>query len=117
MTREKQGSDLSQKGGVIGWMARNRITPNLIMMVCLVGGLIVAMQIKQGGNRRIGDQNYGTAGTAVSAVRTAEGFELLAMNRGTTVTAVTGDRVHRDPVDERRGHERVRLIRPRRAGR
>jgi len=47
MTREKQRSDLSQKGGVIGWMTRNRITPNLMMLVCLVGGLVVAMQIKQ----------------------------------------------------------------------
>ena len=47
MTREKQHRDLSQKGGVIGWMTRNRITPNLMMLVCLVGGLVVAMQIKQ----------------------------------------------------------------------
>ena len=47
MTREKQRSDHPQKGGVIGWMTRNRITPNLMMLVCLVGGLLVAMQIKQ----------------------------------------------------------------------
>ncbi len=33
--------------GVIAWMAHNRITPNLMMMVLLVGGFMVALQIKQ----------------------------------------------------------------------
>jgi len=33
--------------GVIAWMARNRITPNLMMVICLVGGFLVATQIKQ----------------------------------------------------------------------
>ena len=29
----------AEGGGVIAWMTRNRITPNLIMLVLLVGGL------------------------------------------------------------------------------
>jgi len=34
-------------GGVIGWMVRNRVTPNLLMLVLLVGGLLMAGNIKQ----------------------------------------------------------------------
>ncbi len=33
--------------GVIGWMTHNRVTPNLIMLVCLVGGFFLATRIKQ----------------------------------------------------------------------
>jgi multidrug efflux pump subunit AcrB len=33
--------------GMIAWMARNGVTPNLMMIVCLVGGLFFAMTIKQ----------------------------------------------------------------------
>ena len=33
--------------GPMAWMARNRVTPNLLMLVFLVGGLLMALQIKQ----------------------------------------------------------------------
>lgn len=33
--------------GLIGWMTSNRVTPNLIMIVCLVGGFFFATRIKQ----------------------------------------------------------------------
>ena len=33
--------------GVIAWMVHNRITPNLLMLVCILGGLFVTTQIKQ----------------------------------------------------------------------
>ncbi|HEX42881.1 MAG TPA: efflux RND transporter permease subunit [Phycisphaerales bacterium] len=33
--------------GIIGWMTRNRVTPNLLMIVLLIGGLMVARNIKQ----------------------------------------------------------------------
>ena len=33
--------------GPIAWMTRNRVTPNLLMVVFLVGGLFVALRIKQ----------------------------------------------------------------------
>ncbi len=39
--------DPSYQRGTIGWMVRNRVTPNLMMLVCLLGGLFVATQIKQ----------------------------------------------------------------------
>ncbi|MBE3069501.1 MAG: efflux RND transporter permease subunit, partial [Planctomycetes bacterium] len=35
------------KPGPMAWMVRNRVTPNLLMLVLLVGGLIVATRIKQ----------------------------------------------------------------------
>ena len=47
MTRDKRLGDPGQMTGVIAWMARNRITPNLMMVICLVGGFLVATQIKQ----------------------------------------------------------------------
>ncbi|MBN1449726.1 MAG: efflux RND transporter permease subunit [Anaerolineales bacterium] len=47
MSNENYPGSKPGREGIIGWMARNRITPNLIMIVCLVGGLIVAIQIKQ----------------------------------------------------------------------
>jgi len=47
MTRAQRPNDLQTNTGVIAWMTRNRITPNLIMLVCLVGGLLMATQIKQ----------------------------------------------------------------------
>jgi len=40
-----KGADIGE--GVIGWMTRNRITPNLIMIVLLIGGVMVARNIKQ----------------------------------------------------------------------
>ena len=33
--------------GMIAWMTRNRVTPNLIMFVCLIGGLFFARTIKK----------------------------------------------------------------------
>ena len=39
------GEDLGM--GIIGWMTRNRVTPNLLMVVLLIGGLMVARNIKQ----------------------------------------------------------------------
>lgn len=36
-----------QSGGPIAWMIRNRVTPNLLMLVLLIGGLITASKIKQ----------------------------------------------------------------------
>jgi multidrug efflux pump subunit AcrB len=33
--------------GAIAWMAGNPVAANLIMLVCLVGGLIMTTQIKQ----------------------------------------------------------------------
>ncbi len=35
------------RGGIIGWMVRNRITPNIMMLTCLLGGLFMATRIKQ----------------------------------------------------------------------
>jgi multidrug efflux pump subunit AcrB len=35
------------KRGLLAWMVTNRVTPNLMMMVFLAGGLIVASRIKQ----------------------------------------------------------------------
>ncbi|MBN2210426.1 MAG: efflux RND transporter permease subunit [Sedimentisphaerales bacterium] len=40
-------SETPQREGPIGWMVRNRVTPNLMMLVCLIGGLFVTTQIKQ----------------------------------------------------------------------
>jgi multidrug efflux pump subunit AcrB len=36
-----------EKGGVIRWMVHNRVTPNLLMLVFLLGGLFVSTQIKK----------------------------------------------------------------------
>jgi len=43
-TRDKKDSF---KSGPIAWMTRNRVTPNLLMVVLLGGGLFVALRIKQ----------------------------------------------------------------------
>ena len=37
----------SQGTGPIAWMTHNRITPNLLMLILLVGGFLVALRIKQ----------------------------------------------------------------------
>lgn len=47
MTDQTQGNGGGRPRGVIAWMTHNRITPNLIMAVFLLGGLGMAMQIKQ----------------------------------------------------------------------
>lgn len=41
------GHDREIKGGIVAWMPRNRITPNLMMIIFLVGGFGVASSIKQ----------------------------------------------------------------------
>ena len=38
---------LTHDRGPMAWMARNRVTPNLLMLVFLVGGLFMATRIKQ----------------------------------------------------------------------
>jgi len=41
-------SDETKKGrGPIAWMVHNRVTPNILMLVLLIGGLVVASRIKQ----------------------------------------------------------------------
>ncbi len=47
MTSESRYADRSLHHGPIAWMTRNRITPNLLMLIFLVGGFIVALRIKQ----------------------------------------------------------------------
>lgn len=37
----------SNKSSPVSWMARNRVTPNLAMVIFLVGGLFIALRIKQ----------------------------------------------------------------------
>ena len=39
------GGDLQR--GLIGWMTHNHVSPNLLMIVCLVGGFFFALRIKQ----------------------------------------------------------------------
>tara|TARA_R110000787_G_scaffold25373_19_gene71417 strand:+ start:300 stop:3401 length:3102 start_codon:yes stop_codon:yes gene_type:complete len=36
-----------RSGGAIAWMTRNRVSPNLLMIVLVVGGLIASLQIKK----------------------------------------------------------------------
>ncbi|MDX1655770.1 MAG: hypothetical protein R3310_11230, partial [Candidatus Competibacteraceae bacterium] len=33
--------------GMIAWMVHNRVTPNLLMLVLLLGGLFMSLQIKK----------------------------------------------------------------------
>ena len=47
MTRQNHQGDSSQRPGPIAWMTRNRITPNLLMLVLLIGGFLVATRVKQ----------------------------------------------------------------------
>ncbi len=36
-----------ESSGAIAWMVRNRVTPNLMMLLCLVGGLIMSLLIRK----------------------------------------------------------------------
>jgi len=47
MTPETHRQDRIENRGAIAWMTHNRITPNLLMLVFLGGGLFVALRIKQ----------------------------------------------------------------------
>jgi len=47
MTPETHRQDHIENRGAIAWMTHNRITPNLLMLVFLGGGLFVALRIKQ----------------------------------------------------------------------
>lgn len=47
MTSDSRHADSSLYHGPIAWMTHNRITPNLLMLIFLVGGFIVALRIKQ----------------------------------------------------------------------
>jgi len=47
MSPETQRHDRIENRGVIAWMTRNRITPNLLMFVLLAGGVFVSLRIKQ----------------------------------------------------------------------
>src|SRR4051812_28904643 len=66
----------------------------------------VEVEVEQRVHLGIDDQNDAAAAAAVTAVRSAEGFELLAMNRGAAVTAVACPRVNHDAIDEP-GHGRT----------
>ncbi len=52
MTSQDRHAESSQRTGPIAWMTRNRITPNLLMLVLMVGGFLMAVAtdyIGQGG--------------------------------------------------------------------
>jgi len=47
MAHETHDHDRTEGRGLIAWMTGNRITPNLLMLIFLVGGLFMALRIKQ----------------------------------------------------------------------
>ena len=47
MSHHQLQGDPQEYHGPIAWMIRNRITPNLIMLICLVGGFFMATRVKQ----------------------------------------------------------------------
>jgi len=47
MANEIQSHGRVDARGTVAWMARNRITPNLMMLIFLIGGFFVALHIKQ----------------------------------------------------------------------
>ena len=36
-----------ERGGAIAWMAKDRVTPNLLMLLLIFGGLFVTWSIKK----------------------------------------------------------------------
>jgi hypothetical protein len=60
------------------------------------------VKVQQGVHLRVDDQHDAAAAAAVSAVGTAEGFELLPMDRGAAVTAAACPCVNHDAVDKAR---------------
>ncbi len=47
MSRHGLDSNFQDSHGVIAWMTHNRITPNLLMLILLVGGFFMATRVKQ----------------------------------------------------------------------
>ena len=47
MAHETHDHDRAEGRGLIAWMTGNRITPNLLMLILLVGGFLMALRIKQ----------------------------------------------------------------------
>ncbi|MBL7189088.1 MAG: efflux RND transporter permease subunit [Phycisphaerae bacterium] len=47
MLRSRASHDRIDSNGTIAWMTRNRVTPNLLMFIFLIGGFFVASRIKQ----------------------------------------------------------------------
>ncbi|MGB2863427.1 MAG: efflux RND transporter permease subunit [Sedimentisphaerales bacterium] len=47
MANETHDHDRTKGRGLIAWMTGNRITPNLLMLIFLVGGFLMALRIKQ----------------------------------------------------------------------
>ena len=47
MTMETHSNGGLYSRGPVAWMTRNRITPNLLMFILLIGGFVVASRIKQ----------------------------------------------------------------------
>jgi len=47
MAHETHDHDRTEGHGLIAWMTGNRITPNLLMLILLVGGFLMAIRIKQ----------------------------------------------------------------------
>ena len=46
MTMETHSNSGVDSGGPVAWMTRNRITPNLLMLILLIGGFLVALRMK-----------------------------------------------------------------------
>jgi len=47
MALETHDHDRTEGRGLIAWMTGNRITPNLLMLILLIGGFLMALRIKQ----------------------------------------------------------------------